>query len=206
MKKLILIPIVASLAACSTVSTVNPDTSIRNQKLSTNFTDDKVKIETDCAWYKPWKSECNIVSIEATASTWTNGGTNVQVTEARHVAEMEARAKVARFLRDDITSTRVVETVAKHIEKAQDRIAKGDSSDSTMTDKEAKATNISTRENANDTARTVTRTVKTNSQAILKGFYVKDSGRSGDQEVYVTIRWDLESERTSNQLRKKFGG
>ena len=98
MKKFILIPIVASLAACSTVKTVNPDAAIRNQKLSTNFTDDKVKIETDCVWYKPWKSECDIVAIEATASTWTNGGTRVQAQSAREVAEMQALAKLARFI------------------------------------------------------------------------------------------------------------
>jgi hypothetical protein len=204
MKALLLIPIVASLAACSTVKSVNPDEAIRNQKLSTNFTDDKIKIETDCIWYKPWKSDCNIVAIEATASTWTNGGTRVQVSSAREVAEMQALAKMARFIKEDVTTNRVVETVAKHIEKAQDRIAKGDSGDSTMTDKEAKATNISTRENANDTARTVTSTVKTNSQAILRGYYVKDSGKSGDQEVYVTVRWDLNSGRAAETLGKRF--
>jgi hypothetical protein len=204
MKKFILIPLVASLAACSTVSTVNPDQAIRNQKLSTNFTDDKVKIETDCVWYKPWKSECDIVAIEATASTWTNGGTRIQVNSAREVAEMQALAKMARFIKEDVTTNRVVETVAKHIEKAQDRIAKGDAGDSTMTDKEAKATNISTRENANDTARTVTSTVKTNSQAILRGYYVKDSGPAGDQEVYVTVRWDRNSARAAEALGKRF--
>jgi hypothetical protein len=204
MKKFILIPLVASLAACSTVSTVNPDQAIRNQKLSTNFTDDKVKIETDCVWYKPWKSECDIVAIEATASTWTNGGTRIQVNSAREVAEMQALAKMARFIKEDVTTNRVVETVAKHIEKAQDRIAKGDAGDSTMTDKEAKATNISTRENANDTARTVTSTVKTNSQAILRGYYVKDSGPASDQEVYVTVRWDRNSARAAEALGKRF--
>ena len=204
MKKFILIPLVASLAACSTVSSVNPDQAIRNQKLSTNFTDDKVKIETDCVWYKPWKSECDIVAIEATASTWTNGGTRIQVNSAREVAEMQALAKMARFIKEDVTTNRVVETVAKHIEKAQDRIAKGDAGDSTMTDKEAKATNISTRENANDTARTVTSTVKTNSQAILRGYYVKDSGPAGDQEVYVTVRWDRNSARAAEALGKRF--
>jgi len=73
-----------------------------------------------------------------------------------------------------------------------------------MTDKEAKATNISTRENANDTARTVTSTVKTNSQAILRGYYVKDSGPAGDQEVYVTVRWDRNSARAAEALGKRF--
>ena len=77
------IALVSLLAACSSTKSVNPDEPIRNQKLSTNFTQDNIKIETSCAWYKPWKSDCEIISIEATASTFTNGGSTVQVSEAR---------------------------------------------------------------------------------------------------------------------------
>jgi len=199
------IALVSLLSACSSTKSVNPDEPIRNQKLSTNFTQDNIKIETNCAWYKPWKSDCEVISIEATASTFTNGGSTVQVSEARKVARMEASANVAHFLNEEVTSNRVVSTMAKHIEKAQDKMSKGDSSDSDMTDKEAKATNKAIRENSNDTARTVTRTVNTNAKTMLKGFYVKDEGKAGDQEVYVTIRWDKNSDSTASQLRKRFG-
>lgn len=199
------IALVSLLAACSSTKSVNPDEPIRNQKLSTNFTQDNIKIETSCAWYKPWKSDCEIVAIEATASTFTNGGSTVQVSEARKVARMEASANVAHFLNEDVTSNRVVSTVAKHIEKAQDKMSKGENGDSDMTDKEAKAINKSVRDNSNDTARTVTRTVNTNAKTILRGFYVKDEGKAGDQEVYVTIRWDKNSDSSASQLRKRFG-
>jgi hypothetical protein len=40
---------------------------------------------------------------------------------------------------------------------------------------------------------------------MLKGFYVKDEGKASDQEVYVTIRWDKNSDSTAGQLRKRFG-
>jgi len=199
------IALVSLLAACSSTKSVNPDEPIRNQKLSTNFTQDNIKIETNCVWYKPWKSDCEVIAIEATASTFTNGGSTVQVSEARKVARMEASANVAHFLNEEVTSNRVVSTMAKHIEKAQDKMSKGDSSDSDMTDKEAKSMNKSVRENSNDTARTVTRTVNTNAKTMLKGFYVKDEGKASDQEVYVTIRWDKNSDSTAGQLRKRFG-
>ena len=84
-------------------------------------------------------------------------------------------------------------------------MAKGEGGDSEMTDKEAKTLNRSVRDNSNDTARTVTRTVNTNAKTILRGFYVKDEGKAGDQEVYVTIRWDKNSDSSASQLRKRFG-
>jgi len=40
----------------------------------------------------------------------------------------------------------------------------------------------------------------------LRGFKVVKQEVVGAQEVSVTIRWDKDSERTANQLRKKFGG
>ena len=73
-----------------------------------------------------------------------------------------------------------------------------------MTDKEAQQLNTVNRENANDTARTVTRNISTNAEAILKGFKTIKEEPVGQQEISVTIRWDLESDRAAAQLRKRF--
>lgn len=203
--KLVSLAVILSVAGCSSTPGVNVDESIRNQKLSTTFTDEGIKLETNCAWYKPWKSDCDIVAIEATSSTFTNGATAVQVSEAYKIARAEASANVAHFIRESVNSNRVVTTVAKHIEKAQDKMAKNEKGDSEMTDKEAKAINSAVRENSNDTARTVTRTISTNAQAILMGFRTIKQEKVADQTVAVTIRWDLSSEQASKQLVKKFG-
>lgn len=203
MKHVLSTILVASiLAACSSTKTVNPDDPIRNQTLNTTFSDDGVKVTTNCSWYKPWQDECEIVAIEATASTWTNGTTSVQVNEARRVARAEAFSNVSNFINKKITSTQVVSTVAKHVEKAKDQFAKGNTTESDMTDKEAK--NVSTRENSNDTARNVTRTISEHSESVLRGFRVSKEEKVGQQEVAVTIRWDKDSDRAARQLRRQF--
>jgi hypothetical protein len=201
-KTLTALAITAVLAGCSTTKSVNPDEPIRNQKLSTSFVSEGIKIETDCAWYKPGKSECDVIAIESTAVAWTNGATSVQVGEARKVARMEASANVAHFLNEKITSNRVTTVMAKHIEKAKDTITSDKKSE--MTDKEAQQLNTVNRENANDTARTVTRNISANAEAILKGFKTIKEETVGQQEISVTIRWDLESDRAAAQLRKRF--
>jgi len=204
MKRVLTICVIASaLAACSSTKTVNPDEAIRNQTLNTTFSEDGVKIITDCAWYKPFQRECDIVAIEATASTWTNGATTVQVNEARKVARAEAFSNVSNFLNKKITSSQVVTTVAKHMEKAKDQFNNGNTKESDMTDKEAKT--ISARENSNDTARTVTRTISEHSESVLRGFRVIKEEKVGQQELSVTIRWDKDSDRAAAQLRKRFG-
>jgi hypothetical protein len=200
-KTLTVLAITTVLAGCSTTKSVNPDEPIRNQKLSTSFVSEGIKIETDCAWYKFGKSECDVTAIESTAVAWTNGATAVQVGEARKVARMEASANVAHFLNEKITSNRVTTVMAKHIEKAKDTVT---SDKSVMTDKEAQQLNTINRENANDTARTVTRTISANAEAILKGFKTIKEEPVGQQEISVTIRWDLESDRAAAQLRKRF--
>lgn len=198
------IVLACTLAACSSTKTVNPDEPIRNQKLTTSFTEDNIKVETNCAWYKPWQSECQIVAIEATASAWTNGASTVQVNEGRKVARSEAYANVAHFLRNQVTSTRVTNVLAKHMEKAQDNFS-ANGAESEMSDKEAKNTSKTVRDNTNDTVRTVTRTVRENSEVMLRGFKVIKEEKVGQQEVSVTIRWDNDSDRAARYLLKRMG-
>ena len=200
------VAVIAVLAGCASKPVTNSDEPIRNQKLSTSFVSEGIKIETNCAWYKPWKSdsECNIVAIEAVGIAATNGNSTNNLRTGLIRAEMQAKANVSHFITEEVTSNRVTSTIAKNIEKAQDKINKGATDDKTveMSDKEAK--NISARENLNDTAHNVTNTIRANSRSILRGFKIVNQEVTGDQEVKVVVRWDLESDRTATMLRKKF--
>lgn len=199
--------VVSVLAGCASKPVTNGDDPIRNQKLSTSFVSEGIKIETTCAWYKPWKSDCDVVAIESVGVAATNGNTANNLRTGLLRAEMQAKANVSHFITEEMTSNRVTTTIAKNIEKAQDRINKGapDGQTVEMTDQEAKNTaNSSVRENSNDTAHNVTNTIRANSRTILRGFKVVSQDVTGDQEVKVTVRWDLESDRTAVMLRKRF--
>lgn len=207
MNKLFALTVIAvAISGCSTAVT-NSNEQIRNQKLSTNFVGEGIRIETNCAWYKPWKNDCEIVSIEAIATAPTFGNTVPNRKNALTVAEMYAGANVAHFIKQNITSSRVTSTIAKNVEKARDKLNTnhGDHEVVEMTDKEAKASNVSVRENSNDTAVQLTTTVRANSTAILRGFKVVKQEVVGAQEVAVTIRWDKDSEKTAKLLESKFG-
>ena len=194
----------AALAGCSTVRT-NTDEPIRNQKLSTSFTQEGVKIETNCAWYTIDKSNCEVIAIESVGTATTNGNTSNNRNTALTRAELRAKANVRHFLQEEITSSRVNTTIAKNVEKAKDVVNVKSTGEVTMTDQEAKESNSSVRENSNDTAHQVTETVRANAQGILRGFKDVKQEVTGPQEVSVTIRWDLDSDRTAQQLRKRFG-
>ncbi len=121
-----------------------------------------------------------------------------------------ARAQVAHFMKEEVTSTRVQNTLAKNVEKASDRMKSRTTTGEVvaMSDSDAeKDTNHSVRENSNDTAYQLSENIRVNATARLRGFRVKDDGEqvTGPQEVSVTIRWDKKSENASNQLIKKFG-
>jgi hypothetical protein len=181
---------------------------IRNQKLSTSFHQDTIKIETDCVWFKPWKSDCEIVSITSTGSATTNGNSNNNRMTALTRAQMKALANVAHFMNEEVTSNKVSNTIAKNIEKASDRVKSRTTTGEavSMSDSEAeKDTNHSILENSNDTAHSLTENIRNNAQARLRGFYTLKQEVTGNQEVTVTIRWDKTSDNTAAQLRKKFG-
>ena len=198
--------VAVAISGCSTAVT-NTNEQIRNQKLSTSFVGEGIRIETNCAWYKPWKNDCEIVSIEAVGTAPTFGNTVPNRKNALTVAEMQAGANVSHFIKQNITSSRVTSTIAKNVEKARDKLNTnhGDHEVVEMSDKEARATNVSVRENSNDTAVQLTTTVRANSTAILRGFKVVKQEVVGAQEVAVTIRWDKDSEKTARLLESKFG-
>lgn len=202
--KLSALVIAVSLTACSSMKTsngTNTSTPIANQKLSTSFVGEKIKLETKCSWFS-FGSNCEVVAIEATGTAPSFGNTTSNMRHALTRAEMKAQAQVARFLNEEVTSDRVKKTIAKNIERATDKVNSGKADDSTveMTDKEAG--NISLRENNNDTVVTLTETVRTSAKSILSGFVKIDEKVIGDQEVAVTIRWDIESNVSRKQLLK----
>ena len=198
-----------SLVGCSSIKRGEGEFEpIRNQKLSTSFKQDTIRIETDCAWYTPWKSQCDIVAIEAVGTATSNGNTESNLRTALIRAGDRARASVRHFIQEDVSSTRVNNTLAKNVEKASDRMKSRTTTGEVvaMSDSDAeKDTNHSVRENSNDTAYQLSETIRVNAQGILRGFKVIKQERTAPQEVAVTIRWDKDSENVSNQLRKKFG-
>jgi len=203
--KLSALVIALSLTACSSMKTsngTNTNTPIANQKLSTSFVGEKVKIETKCSWSLFGKDECHVSAIEATGTAATFGNTTSNRKTALTKAEMNAQAQVARFLNEEVTSNRVQNTIAKNIEKASDKVKSGNADESTveLTDKEA--SKISLRENHNDTVVSLTENIQTSAKAILSGFVKVDERVVGDQEVAVTIRWDVESGTSRKQLLK----
>ena len=207
--KLLALVTALSLVGCSSMKRGEGEfEQIRNQKLSTSFKQDTIRIETDCAWYTLDKSNCDIISIESVGTASSNGNTENNRRTALIRAGDRARANVRHFIQEDISSTRVQNTLAKNIEKASDRMKSRTTTGEVvaMSDADAeKDTNQSVRENSNDTAFQLNETIRVNAQGILRGFRVIKQEVIGPQEVSVTIRWDKESAQISNQLRKKFG-
>jgi hypothetical protein len=208
-KKLIVCATVVALTGCGIFGKKSDEPeSIRSQKLSTSFKSDTIRIETDCAWYKPFKSDCDVVSIEAIATASANGNTDSNRRTALIRAGDRARASVRHFIQEDLNSTRTQNTLAKNVEKASDRIKSSTVNGETvaMTDTDAeKDSSHNIRTNSNDTAYQLQESIRVNASGILRGFRVVKQEVTSNQEVSVTIRWDKGSEQTSNILRKKFG-
>lgn len=207
-----------ALTACgstkvSTAPSAGDITPINAQKLTTNFKRKGIKLEWDCAWgtggFGLTDAMCvkgDIKAVEVTAYAPSFGNTENNRENAFKVAEMKAKAKLRHFIYEDVYSTNTVKTIAKNVEKANDQIRSKISTDTvTLNDDEpGKDSNIATRENTNETVRTMTETIRTQAQGILKGVQVTDETIVDRQTVAVTIRWDKDSERGSEFFQKKF--
>jgi hypothetical protein len=189
-------------------------TPIHSQKLTSNFTRKGVKLEFDCSFGTGMFgmtdavcSKTDIKGIEVTAYAPSFGNSENNREQAFRVAEMQAKAKLRRFINEDVSSSQTKTVIAKNIEKAHDRIKQriNANEEVSMTDDEAtRETNFAVRENTNDTVQTLTETVRVNAQGILRGVYVKDERIVDRQTVQVTIRWDKDSERASEYFRNKW--
>jgi hypothetical protein len=185
--------------------------ALSSQKLSSSFKRQGVKIEWECSWGTGLvPSLCvkgDFRAIEVTGYATSNGNSENNREDAFRVAELQAKAKLRRFLAEDVSSTTVVNTLTKNIEKANDRIKNRirNAEEVALSDEDAmKESNWAVRENSNDIARTVTESIRINASGILKGVYVAEEKVVDRQTVAVTIRWDKDSERAGNYLKSKF--
>lgn len=219
-RTLIAIALASFLAACSstkTAGTVDSGsvTAINAQKLETTFKRRGVKLEWECTWgtgsFGITDAMCvkgDIKAVEVTGYAPSYGNSEVMRENAFKVAEMQAKAKLRRFIQEDVSTTQVQTVLAKSVEKANDRIKSRIKTDEvvSMSEEDAnKETNWAVRSNTNDTTRTVTETIYVNAQGILKGVRVIDEQIVDRQTVAVVIRWDKENERGAKSLRKAFG-
>lgn len=214
--KFALISVVIFVSACSSTPKEGIDpgniTAINNQTLSTNFTRQGVKVEWNCMFGTGMtQSTCvqtSIKGIEVTGYAPSFGNSEALRENAFKIANDVALDKLIRFVKQDISSTRVTTTLAKNIEKAADRtkskIRAGE--EITMSDDEAsKDTNYAVRENTNDTVRQITESIRTNANGIIRGAYAINERVVDRQTVAVTIRWEQALSKNLNSIRKQFG-
>lgn len=216
MKIVIASLVLATLTGCSSIPFMNSNSggssnstnSIQSQTLVSNFARRGVKVEFECKWYSIGCDSLVPTSIEVTAYATSNGNSESNRETAFHVAEMNAKAKMRRFIKEDISTSSVTNTISRNIEKANDQIKKQTAVNGgtvNMTEEEAaKDSNLSVRVNTNDITRTVTETVRVNASGILRGVRVIDEEVVDRQTVKVTIRWDSKSEAASQFFNKRF--
>ena len=113
------------LAGCSSTkkATVEsaPIEALNAQKLSSSFKRQGIKIEWDCKYFTGvFDATCiknEIKAIEVTGYAPSFGASEVMRETAFKVAHDQALDKLIRFVKQDISSTRVTNTIAKNIEK-----------------------------------------------------------------------------------------
>jgi len=215
LKLVVLAVATALVTGCSSPKKVEaPSVSaINNQKLTSTFNRQSIRINWECVWgtgmFGLTDSLClktEVGSIEATGYAFSNGNSIVNREIAFSVAHNQALDKLNRFLVQDIRSTRVVHTLSKNLEKANDRVKQklSDTEEVGMSDDEAnKDTNFAIRENTNDTVRTFTENIRTSTEGILKCVYIKDERIVDKQTVAVTIRYDRETGDACRNIRRQ---
>ena len=220
LKTLAIVSVLALMAGCSTTKQVDtveaPNvTAIGNQKLVSNFPRRGIKIEYDCVWgtgmfgvTDRFCVKTELKSIEVTAYAPSFGASEVLRENAFRVAEDQSKAKLIRFLREDVRSSAVTKTIGKNIEKANDRVKQrfSNNEDVTMSEDDAnKDTNFAVRESTNNTTREFVETIQTQAAGILRGVYVSDEKIVDRQTVSVTIRWDRNSQKSAQDIRRVMG-
>ena len=189
-------------------------TAVKQQKLSTYFEDDGIRVNWECIDRNGWTlnltcSESVIEEIEATVTIPANGGSNFNGTSANQVGQLESMAMIARFISEDITTERVVTLMAQNVEKADDTYRNPISGTNQnnvsaprlpavvgITSSEPQAPrdpntpnmNFAVRSNINDTVRDLNTVVRGNAQAIMRGTTF-DVDQKDDQLIQITATW-----------------
>jgi hypothetical protein len=215
--KLSILAITIALSACSstkvsTAPTVGDITPVNAQKLTTSFKRQGVKIEWECAWgtgaFGLTDAMCvkgDIKAIEVTGYAASFGNSEALRETAFIKAKMTAQGKLSRFIQDDIKTSRVLNTISKNVEKANDQIkSKIKTDEVAISDDDVANDNVSIRANTNDTVVTLTESISSQTQSIQRGVYTLDEKIVDRQTVAVTIRWDKDSEKASQYFNRKF--
>ena len=194
---------------------VQKTTAVTKQKLSTYFEDDGIRVNWECIDRNGWTlnmtcSESVIESIEATVTVPANGGTNFNGASANQIGQLEAMAMISRFIKEEITTERVVTLMAQNVEKADDTYRNPISGTGQnnvnaprlpavvgITSSEPQAPrdpskpnmNFAVRSNVNDTVRDLNTVVRGNSEAIMRGT-VFEVDQKDDQLIQITAIWE----------------
>lgn len=217
--KLLAISLALVLAGCSTTKNASvesaPITAINAQKLTSSFKRQGIKIEWSCAFgtgmFGMTDAMCvkgEIQAIEVTGYANSFGNSEALRERAFIAAEMDAKARLIRFMNEGVGSNNFANTVTKNVEKAQDRIKNRIKSDEAveMSDQDAsKDTNFAVRENNNEVVRTLSESIRNNSEGKLRGTVLKEADIVDRQTVRAVIRWDHSTERAAVYMRKRFG-
>jgi len=189
-------------------------TAVKQQKLSTYFEDDGIRVNWECIDRNGWTlnltcSESVIEEIEATVTIPANGGSNFNGTSANQVGQLESMAMIARFINEEITTERVVTLMAQNVEKADDTyrnpidgtnqnnvnaprlpavVGITSSEPQAPRDPNTPNMNFAVRSNINDTVRDLNTVVRGNAQAIMRGTTF-DVDQKDDQLIQITATW-----------------
>lgn len=203
------------LSACSTTQDKKESPSaagdlIGSQKLSSNFKRQGVKLEWECSWGTGFSeatcSKGDVKAIEVTAYAPSFGNSEANREAAFGVAHDMALVKLNRFIIDEVTTSRVTNTLTKNIEKANDKLKSKISTQEVISvadDDSFSDSNIASRENTNEVIRTVTESIRTQSSGILRGVRSVCEKIVDRQTVAVTVRWDKDSEKAVQELRRR---
>jgi len=212
-RKFIAVAIAVVLSGCSSLGSgidAEPIQAISSQKLTSSFKRQGIKIEWGCMWGTGITQftciKTDVKAIEVTGYAPSFGNTEAMREQAFKVAHDAALDKLIRFVKQDIASNRVTETMSRNVEKAIDQRKAKIRSDEEVTasDDEFKDSNLASRSNTNETVRTVVDTVRTNAQGIVRGAKAIDERVVDRQTVAVVIRWDTDSDRASKFFQKRF--
>lgn len=193
------------MSGCTSQLINSDQKKITEQKLQSNFRKEGITFE--------WTIRGELKSLEVAGYAAAMGNSEMQQETAFEIAELDAKAKLQRFLSQEIKTSRVTSTFSKNIEKANDKIKSStNSTNETIAISDIESNNSSPRnsssserENANDVTRSLVRKISEEAAGILNGVFIKNTEIMGDgKTVKVVIRWDPESQRVSEELRRRF--
>ena len=217
--KLLAISVAVVLAGCQSTSknasvTSAPITAINAQKLTSSFKRQGIKIEWSCAFgtgmFGMSDAMCvrgEIQAIEVTGYANSFGNSEALRERAFIAAEMDAKARLIRFMNEGVSTSNFSNTITKNVEKAQDRIKNRINADEAveMSDQDAgKDTNFAIRENNNEVVRTLSESIRNNAEGKIRGAVLKDADIIDRQTVRAVIRWDHSNDRAALYMRKRF--